>query len=302
MLSDTSLPCAEVGSPHEWRDLRFRFTAGRSGRDIWPPRHFLSRACIQRMVSDFTFWFFFQGSGELIDEEGTIYPLRAGVCLGMKPGVRFQARQVGDELLGDAFFHFDLFRGERLLSPDEWPFFPVYSEIADISFFDQTTRRILALLHRSRLPGYKGNHEEELEAEHLMKALFLHLLRDQKEARGSEARGSDLHHERVVMALLSALHEEPRQFRSVADLARAGGYSTGYFRSLCVKVTGKRPGELLINARMERAKSYLLHSEMTVGMIAESLGYENIYYFSRQFREVVGKTASEYRAHAIASQ
>lgn len=48
-----------------------------------------------------------------------------------------------------------------------------------------------------------------------------------------------------------------------------------------------------------RDSQLLRHSDLTIGMIAETLGYEDVNYFSRQFRKVARMTAKEYRKGKI---
>lgn len=68
-----------------------------------------------------------------------------------------------------------------------------------------------------------------------------------------------------------------------------------HFRAICLKITGEKPVDLLIKTRITHARQLLCHSDLTIGMIAEMLGYENAYYFSCQFHEITGMTARDYR-------
>lgn len=280
----------------DWHGVRLYFNGyGRSSK--WPTGHRLSREWFKGIVVDFTFWFFFEGRGELIDHRtGRSHPLHAGVCLCMRPGMDLEVRQSDPHALGDAYFHLDFQLGKRRLQPKQWPKLPFYSEITDISFFDQTTRRILALLHQMDFSKQMSTGSKEggelLAAELLFKGLMVDL---QQGYRRQGRSGTPLHHERVISEALSVLFAEPQRFSTVGKLASFCGYSEGHFRVLCQQITGESPGKLLIKARIEQAKKYLRHSELTIGMIAETLGYENIYYFSEQFHTITGMTAKEYR-------
>ncbi len=278
----------------DWLPLRLRFNHyGRSPK--WPDNHSLSREWFKRVLVDFTFWFFFSGKGELIDHgNNRSYPLHAGVCLCMLPGMDLEVRQFDPEYLGDTYFHIDFFLGEQQLPQGQWPQLPFYSRFTDIRFFDQTGIRILALLHQNNLLR-QTDQESLLAAELLLKGLFLDLLQN---SRKPTASGTPLHRERTITATLNALFADPRQFHSVARLAEFSGYSEGHFRSLCQEIMGESPNKILVRARIEQAKKYLLHSDLSIGMIADTLGYENIYHFSRQFRTVTGITANEFRKHS----
>lgn len=277
----------------KWAAIDFVFK--RCGLSIWNHDTAISRRQIRKVAVDFTVWFFVQGTGELIDRKGRIYPLRSGVCLCIYPGMEFEARQIGTDPLGDLYFHFDVFRSKRRLRSAQWPACPFYIEVLDAAFYERSFRRVLELFNRQYLPGYRAEDNAILEAQYLLKSLLLGLIRSDKEDLRTEASGVERHHRRMVFAALSALYENPAQFRSVDDLAKACGYSISWFRTLCLKLTGEKPINILIKARVEHAKKHLTHSDKTIGEIAEMLGYENIYYFSRQFRAVVGMTASNYR-------
>ena len=51
----------------------------------------------------------------------------------------------------------------------------------------------------------------------------------------------------------------------------------------------------VISSRIERAKSLLMLTDLTARQIAVACGYENETHFSRQFRQITGKTPGEYR-------
>ena len=55
------------------------------------------------------------------------------------------------------------------------------------------------------------------------------------------------------------------------------------------------PSDYLIRYRVERACQLLGHSELSVGAVAASVGFEDPYYFSRAFRRAMGTTPSAYR-------
>lgn len=283
--------------PGKWQDLQIHFD--RRGRTIWAPKQHTPREWFERILVDFTFWFFFQGNGELITADGKILPLREGTCLCMKPGMGLEVRQIGDNLLGDYYFHLDFSIAGKVLPVQEWPELPFYSEIVDITFFSQVAGRILRLLNGLFISGKHPSETDIKEAELLMKCLLMELARNECEIQQLSQAAISRHQEKVLSRVLSKLYDNPTHFHSVSDMARAAGYSVSHFRTLCVTLTGKPPSEILIRARMERAKDLLLRSDLAVGMIAEQLGYENIYYFSHQFKEITGMPPSTYRQSLI---
>jgi len=51
----------------------------------------------------------------------------------------------------------------------------------------------------------------------------------------------------------------------------------------------------VIRARIERAQHLLLYAGMNVTEVADALGYRDIFFFSRQFKQYTGKSPSEIR-------
>jgi len=82
---------------------------------------------------------------------------------------------------------------------------------------------------------------------------------------------------------------------AIAALARKAGYSVDHFSRVFQKVVGVRPQDYVISAKTERARQLLSESDLTIGMIAEALGFRDIFFFSRQFRQKTGQTPTEFR-------
>lgn len=286
-------------APPEFYDAieRMGFLFTRWGRDAkWPRGHAISRAIMKMRLIDFTLWYFFQGKGGIIDHHtGRHYPLRAGVCLCMLPGMDLEVWQDDEDPLGDAFIHFDVFRNGKKLSPAAWPIQPFYTEVTNAAFTDQLTRNVLAVLNHSRRAGTAADRRTTLEAELLMKGLFMHLHHVHTQAPEDPVARR---HEEAVAKMLDELYENPQRFHDVDELALLSGYSASHLRALCTRITGESPGQHLIRARIETAKRYLRTTDHSIGGIAEALGYESIFYFSRQFRKNVGMTALAYRRAA----
>ncbi len=71
-------------------------------------------------------------------------------------------------------------------------------------------------------------------------------------------------------------------------LAEIAGMSTVYFRKLFSEVYGTSPINYIINLRIKKAKEMLRSDYSSITDIAFSLGYLNIYDFSRDFKTHTG--------------
>lgn len=61
-------------------------------------------------------------------------------------------------------------------------------------------------------------------------------------------------------------------------------------------LTGRAPIQDFIQLKMAHACRLLDEGAASIGQVAQQLGYEDMYYFSRLFRQVVGMAPSHYRA------
>lgn len=78
------------------------------------------------------------------------------------------------------------------------------------------------------------------------------------------------------------------------DLAHICGLSTVYFRKLFTEVCGMSPISYIHETRIKKAKEMLRGDYGSITDIAESLGYLNIYDFSRDFKKYTGIAPSKY--------
>lgn len=101
--------------------------------------------------------------------------------------------------------------------------------------------------------------------------------------------------DRDLMAIRMQLKNNPGFDWNIPLLAEKLHISTGYFHTLYRKNFGISCTEDLINMRIELAKDYLEHSQLTIYAIATNCGYNNVEHFSRQFKKISGVSPSDYR-------
>lgn len=228
---------------------------------------------------------------DLTDRRVDLHP---GVCFWMRPGGKYVSEQNLDDRLGVTFCHFDLVEsstGERIdhaLLPQE------AFDLPDVTYIDALTRRIVSLSQ----PGDSTTTESQKSgrrdvASQLMRGLLMDL--EQLGRRKPEIAGLERHHRDMVLDVASQINEEPRDVPSVAELAKRVGYSADHFARVFRDVTGSSPREFIVQARINRARILLTESSLTVSQIAHALGYEDIYFFSRQFKAKTGVSPTGFR-------
>jgi AraC-like DNA-binding protein len=71
------------------------------------------------------------------------------------------------------------------------------------------------------------------------------------------------------------------------------GYS--YFRQMFRKYTGISPSQYHLSLRIQKARDLLVSTDLSFKEIANDLGFESYFYFSRIFKDKMGKSPMEFR-------
>lgn len=98
----------------------------------------------------------------------------------------------------------------------------------------------------------------------------------------------------AIEATINYIVSHYKKKLTLADLAKLAGLSISHYSRLFKKYAGHSPIDYLTHLRMDRAKELLVLSDYRLKGIAESVGYEDEFYFSRIFKKVVGMSPSEY--------
>lgn len=89
--------------------------------------------------------------------------------------------------------------------------------------------------------------------------------------------------------------EDHLQDANLKELAERMGYSNAYIGTLVRQVTGDTFSRLLCRKRCEMAAALLSDTDLAIGDIIHSIGYENESFFRNAFRKLYGVTPLVYR-------
>ncbi len=268
----------------DWSTTRVHL--GNSGRVRCEPSWSLSLDWSQRLTN-YDLWFVWEGRGRMRTHEGA-FVLRPGVALWMRPGGLYLAEQEKRHRLGVSFIHFSLMNRRGNLRNYDAPVPPLVNDVVDMVYFDGVMRRIVEMA-RARHP------QARLIGEQLLTALLMDL--DAQAAMPSKRVSMGLAHEqrRTIHQLASRIDERPNEAYSVEQMASRCGYSSDHFSRVFKKVTGENPRDYIVRARINRARILLLDTDLSIGQIADALGFQDVYFFSKQFKAKAGVPPSVYR-------
>ena len=98
-----------------------------------------------------------------------------------------------------------------------------------------------------------------------------------------------------VAAALSFIHENATALIQVEDVVRHLEISRRNLEIRFQKLVGRSPHAELQRVRLERARRFLVESDLPVPKVAESVGYSTGSYFIQVFRKEFGTTPARYR-------
>jgi AraC-like DNA-binding protein len=79
------------------------------------------------------------------------------------------------------------------------------------------------------------------------------------------------------------------------DLASRFQYSSSHYTALFKRKTGMSPIDYFIRLKVYFACQLLTQTDLKVKEIADRIGYDDPYYFSRLFKQVMGKSPKDYK-------
>jgi AraC-like DNA-binding protein len=202
------------------------------------------------------------------------------------PHIRFHAA------LGRAWWahRYVAFRGPRVarwVAEGLWPEEPQPAPHAAASEYPA---RFDELLRLARLP----DRWSVARAVNLLEALLIELAEDRSGGGASAAAST----EPWLTELLEAVEggEEWETFAPDYEaFAQAHGMALSTLRRRFREATGTPLHEWAVQVRVARARRLLGETDLPVKAVAERLGYRDVYFFTRQFRQSVGVPPAAYR-------
>jgi AraC family transcriptional regulator len=127
-----------------------------------------------------------------------------------------------------------------------------------------------------------------LYAESLARTLVLHLLRLSSTASLVPSSSYCNLTPRQISILRDYIYDRIDQDISLRELAASIGMSVSHFCRLFKQSTGLAPHQYVVECRVERAKSLLLKSDLTLAEVAHAVGFADQSHLNRHFKRMMG--------------
>lgn len=218
---------------------------------------------------------------------GLLIPLRGKACYTLN-GTSYQL-EPGRILHAGAFMDLD----KKIIGNQTWSYIVVHYKLAheDISSFPCYNSHFLIKtgMNITIENCAEQLHTREKENSSLsplrVRALFASLL---EEVVTSAQRFSQYEDERVAEDAVHFLNDNYMKHITIGQLAQFYDMDIKRFSYIFNKNVGVPALVYLTNLRLEQAKKLLGSSQYTVAQVAESVGYQDNYYFSRLFKKQTG--------------
>jgi len=123
------------------------------------------------------------------------------------------------------------------------------------------------------------------------KNIILEMIHDLYVATKSNAAESKM--EDRLKQVLERMRDCMNTGSAVSDFAAFCGLSETHFRRVFKSYTGRSPKDFLVSTRISRAKT-LLAQGRSIKETSIQLGYNDVFYFMRQFKEVTGLSPGKF--------
>lgn len=209
-----------------------------------------------------------------------IYPLQKHCCLLFRPGDVISASHTPQNPLVITYIHFDTV-GPVTLIPQS------YRVIQDPIVFETLLRRYVRLFLRESFAV-------DIEARLILMQLMVSLLRDDRGCEQLVSKESYCLQE-TIEEIANYVQQHPADPHSIESLAARANLSPKYFSQKFREIVGVTVRSFIVQSRIKRAEHMLHHAGLTVTEAAYELGYNDIHFFSRQFKQYTGKNPSQVR-------
>lgn len=233
----------------------------------------------EKPLANYDMFYVWSGEGEIY-LNGQPYTVGKGSCFLFRPGDHTSATHNPQKPLVLTYIHFDVMEAVSLV-PEP------YRRLEDTFDFEYMLAKYVRLFLIRTFAA-------EVEARLILKQLIIHLLRDDLEEPVEQRKASNQLTE-SIREVANYIQQHPGTAHRVDDLAQRAGLSSRYFSIKFKELIGLSVQTYMIRTRIERAQHLLLHVGMNVTEVADALGYRDIFFFSRQFKQYTGKSPSEIR-------
>jgi len=231
-------------------------------------------------LPNFDLFYVWGGEGSIL-LNGKKFDVNKGHCFLFKPGDVTMGTHNPQNPLVLTYIHFDVSETPHLI--------PASHRIIQntINFETLLSQYVRILLVKA--------YGAEIEARLILKQLLIRLLREEQEKEKQLDDDTSNRLLETIREIANYIQEHPAQPHTIESLAARANLSERYFSQKFKQIIGHTVKSYIVYSRIKRAEHLLHFTGMTVTETAYALGYNDLHFFSRQFKKYTGKNPSEVR-------
>lgn len=235
-------------------------------------------------MPNYDLFYVWNGEGTLVLNKKP-YQISKGHCFLFRPGDWTEAVHNPQNPLVITYIHFDVAKELQLI--------PSSHRVIEnrISFESLLSRYVRLFLVET--------FGAEIEGKLILKQMMIHLLREeqqeQEEIEQHESEDIRESLKETILEIANYIQQHPGKPHTIESLSARANLSPRYFSRKFKEITGHTVKSYIVYCRIKRAEHLLHNCGMTVTETAYALGYNDLHFFSRQFKQYTGKSPSEIR-------
>lgn len=227
---------------------------------------------------DYDLWLAVAGKGQFL-LDGHRYVIHPGTLFWLRPGDEGFATQDPDDPLVVIYVHFSFYPNG---AGDPVPLTPNILPSRHIPI--QDFARIETLLARIVRLQEQPSPLSVVEARALLRLAIIEAYRQSAVDHGV----ANVQPDPRIAHVLQRLHRQPADRLSLSEAAALANLSPDHFSRLFKAHVGASFRTYSLDVRLDRARHLLEETTLTVSEIAQSLGYDDVFLFSRQCKARFG--------------
>lgn len=235
-----------------------------------------------RVLQEYQINYITQGAGVLETESGN-FALKTGSLFIISPGVWHRYKPYPKSGWKE---HYVGFNGEMASRFLQHPLFSKNQPVLNPGIREElidTYYKIFDLVHEEQ-PGF-----QQIASAMVVKLLgYLISFEKQKEFTGKKIAA-------IIEDARFKIRQNVDKQLDMEKMAEEYHIGYSYFRKMFKSYTGVSPHKYHLELKVMRAKELLLATDKSVKEISYELGFQTIHYFSRLFKEKVGKNPTDFR-------
>ena len=231
------------------------------------------------------YYFMYLKLGELtVKINGKTFTAKEGSLIIIPPNTPYEYYQLTDKELFYYWVHFTGSATTQILTKLGFNNLPILRETPKSS--SQVTYQMTRIFNCYIKNGF----HRDVELAHFLDAMLIDIAKNASEPENKIQK---------LSTSINYINENYTKELNVPELAKMEFLSVSRYIALFKEVTGSSPYQYVISLRLNTACEMLRDSSLSVTQIAEVLGFQNCFFFSKLFKKHLKMSPTQYKKQSL---